>query len=157
MFGAVAVFSVDQLSKWLVREHIAVGTGRVELLPFLELRHVHNTGIAFGLLQGQARLVLIGTVVVAALLLLTLTTVPATDWRSSAGIALIAGGALGNLADRIRHGYVTDFIHLPNWPTFNVADSAIVLGVTTVLLMQLVLAREQPAESAAGEDHADRG
>ena len=56
---------------------------------------------------------------------------------TSAGIGLIAGGAMGNLLDRARLGHVTDMLHLPNWPTFNVADIAIVIGVVVVLIAQL--------------------
>lgn len=140
MFALLAgvVFVVDQLTKTWVRASIEVNVERIDVLPFLELRHVRNTGIAFGLFSGQTQLVVIGAVIVTGLLLVTLTTVPPEDRLTSVALALVAGGALGNLFDRVRQGHVTDFIHVSHWPTFNIADCAIVGGVALALLGQLL-------------------
>jgi signal peptidase II len=129
--GAVVV--LDQGTKAIATSIVARG-GRDELLPFLAIQNVRNQGVAFGL-GGDISAVLIG---VTILLLMGLLVFLAA--RSSSGpavwvpAALLLGGALGNLADRVRDGAVTDFVDLPLWPTFNLADVAIVVGVLLLLL-----------------------
>lgn len=140
----LVVFVFDQASKAMIRTSIDPGGERIELLPFLDLRHVHNRGVAFGLLSNHPQLVGVGTVVVAMLLFAMLSRMPDTDRMTVVGVAGIAGGAVGNLADRVRQGYVTDFINVPHWPTFNVADIAITCGVVFVIWRQWLRAVEEP-------------
>jgi signal peptidase II len=71
------------------------------------------------------------------------------DTLTIAGGALITGGALGNLVDRVQYRYVIDFIHVPRWPTFNVADIAITVGVALVLLAQVIALRAEAREARA--------
>jgi signal peptidase II len=129
--GAVVV--LDQGTKALAESLVTRGD-RVEVLPFLAFENTRNTGVAFGL-GGDISAILIGATIVLLLGLLVYLAV-----RGGAGgliwlpAALLLGGALGNLADRVREGAVTDFIKLPFWPTFNLADVAIVLGVLLLLL-----------------------
>jgi signal peptidase II len=129
--GAVVV--IDQGSKAIATSIVSRGD-RVEVLPFLHLENVRNKGVAFGL-GGDISAVLIGVTIV---LLLGLLAFFAARGRRGALVwvpaALLIGGALGNLADRVRDGAVTDFIDLPLWPTFNLADVAIVIGVFLLLL-----------------------
>jgi signal peptidase II len=129
--GAVVV--IDQGSKAIATSIVSRGD-RVEVLPFLHLENVRNKGVAFGL-GGDISAVLIGVTIV---LLLGLLVFFAARGRRGALVwvpaALLIGGALGNLADRVRDGAVTDFIDLPLWPTFNLADVAIVIGVFLLLL-----------------------
>ena len=96
--------------------------------------HVRNTGVAFSLFSGGGTVVLVFTLVALAVLLGYFTLRPSRPWLWLP-TGLLIGGALGNLIDRIAHGAVTDFIKLPLWPAFNVADMAITLGVITLLLV----------------------
>jgi signal peptidase II len=128
-----AVVAIDQGSKALATSLVAQGN-RVEVLPFLAFANVRNQGVAFGL-GGDISAVFIGaTIVLLVGFLVFLTTRGRTGWLVWLPAALLLGGALGNLADRVRDGAVTDFIDLPLWPTFNLADVAIVVGVVLLLL-----------------------
>jgi signal peptidase II len=130
---AAAVLIADQLTKQLVRSSIALGASR-HLLPGVTLVHAQNSGIAFSLLTGSDVGVIIVTLVVVALVLAYFAR---QGERRGMWLAcgLIVGGALGNLADRLRAGLVTDFIKLPHWPAFNLADAAITLGVLTLFIV----------------------
>jgi signal peptidase II len=129
--GVVVV--LDQGSKALATSLVSRGE-RAEVLPFLHIADVRNKGVAFGL-GGDISAFLIGaTILVLTGLLVFLATRDRSGWRVWLPAALLIGGALGNLADRVRDGAVTDFIDLPLWPTFNLADIAIVLGVLLLLL-----------------------
>jgi len=119
----------------------------VELTSWLNLTLAHNYGAAFSFLSdagGWQRWLFTGlALVVTGVLLVWLLRLPATDKLTAAALALIIGGAIGNLADRIEHGYVVDFIDVYyrdwHWPAFNLADSAITCGVILLLLDGLVL------------------
>jgi signal peptidase II len=128
---AAVVLIADQLTKQLVRSSIALGESR-HLLPGLTLVRAQNSGIAFSLFTGSE----VAVVVVAAIVLAAVLTYFALHrerrWMWLA-CGLIVGGALGNLVDRLRVGMVTDFIKLPDWPAFNLADAAITVGVLTLL------------------------
>ena len=153
---AVGAFVLDRVTKLLVQSEMQLGERRDLIDGVLELRYVHNRGIAFGLFSGAGMLVVVGTLLVGTLLFVFMTRVEPTDYVTIVGGALITGGALGNLVDRVQYRYVIDFLHLPRWPTFNVADMAIVSGVVLVLIAQLVaMRREAIAERAAPpEPHA---
>jgi signal peptidase II len=143
---AVSV-AVDQASKLWIRQTLAPGTS-FSLFGPVTITHVQNTGSVFGLGQGQVLIPTIGSVLV-------LTMIPVVLYRlyshykcvpSHAEIVcvgLIAGGAIGNLVDRLSLGYVTDFVYVRlfrdfYWPAFNVADACIVVatGVLVVLLIR---------------------
>jgi signal peptidase II len=127
------VVALDQGSKALATSIVSRGE-EAEVLPFLHIANVRNKGVAFGL-GGDISAFLIGaTILVLTGLLVFLATRDRAGWRVWLPAALLIGGALGNLADRVRDGAVTDFIDLPLWPTFNLADVAIVLGVLLLLL-----------------------
>jgi signal peptidase II len=127
------VVALDQGSKALVTSVVDPGD-RVEILPFLHLENVRNEGVAFGL-GGNISAALIGvTILLLVGLLVFLALRGGSGWGVWLPAALLLGGALGNLADRVRDGAVTDFIDLPLWPTFNLADVAITLGVLLLLL-----------------------
>ena len=130
---AAAVLIADQLTKQLVRSSIALGASR-HLLPGVTLVHAQNSGIAFSLLTGSDVGVIVVTLVVVVLVLAYFAR---QGERRGMWLAcgLIVGGALGNLADRLRAGLVTDFIKLPHWPAFNLADAAITLGVLTLFIV----------------------
>ena len=127
-----AVLAVDQITKARVRARLPLGE-QDAFLPFVTLVHTRNRGVAFSALEGQTALV----VVVIALAVAALVAYFFTHldrrlvWLPT---GLLAGGALGNVVDRLHQGYVTDFIKLPAWPVFNVADMAITFGVLALVL-----------------------
>jgi signal peptidase II len=127
----VVVLGLDQLTKRAIADGITVGEER-RFLPGVQLVHVRNKGVAFGFLSGGGAIVLAFTLVALALLVGFLTVRPERRllWLST---GLLTGGAIGNLLDRIANGAVTDFIKVPLWPAFNVADIAITFGVLSLL------------------------
>lgn len=139
--AAVALIA-DQVTKLIVRRAIAPGEV-ISLLPGLDLVRARNEGIAFGLFPGRPGVVAALTVVALLIIAATLLTMARrSSWIASGGGALI-GGSVGNLVDRLVHGGVTDFINLPKWPAFNVADMAIVGGAIVVGIGVLLMRDEQ--------------
>ncbi len=130
---AAAVVALDQLTKHFVRSGIEPGDSH-KFLPGVDLVHVRNTGVAFSLFSGGGTIVLVFTFVALAVLVGYFTVRPTRAWLWLP-TGLLIGGAIGNLIDRIAHGAVTDFIKLPLWPAFNVADMAITFGVLSLLIV----------------------
>jgi signal peptidase II len=129
-----AVVALDQGTKALATSLVDRGD-RVEVLPFLAFENVRNKGVAFGLGGDISAALIAGTIVVLVGLLAFLALRDSDGgWVVWLPAALLLGGALGNLADRVRDGAVIDFIDLPLWPTFNLADVAITVGVLLLLL-----------------------
>ena len=135
---AGAVLILDQVTKALILAHLSLG-GSIAVIPgFFDLTHVHNPGGAFGFLAGMSAevrslLFVAVSLVAAGLILYFYWQTPLGQRFLSFGLALIFGGAVGNLVDRIRFGIVVDFLDVYagtlHWPAFNVADSAITIGV----------------------------
>lgn len=144
---SVAVMALDQWTKSLIVERLEEEGDKLVLLPMLELMRLHNEGAAFSFLSdagGWQRWVFIGLgVAVSAGILVWLRRLPATGQTLlAAGLALILGGALGNVIDRVLLGHVIDFIRV-HWgqhafPAFNVADSAITVGAALIVLDNLL-------------------
>jgi signal peptidase II len=146
---AVVVLAVDQLTKiWAVE---ALADGPTTIVGDVELRLSRNSGSAFSLFQGQTVFLALLAAVMAVVLVRLVGR--ATSRLTAGALALILGGALGNLTDRIfrapsfLRGHVVDFISFPHWPSFNVADSAITVGAVLVVLSGW---RRQP-ERARGQ------
>jgi signal peptidase II len=127
----LAVVAADQATKALVRANVDIGS-RDGVLPGVEIVHVRNRGVAFGFFpDGGVVLVVVGVVAVVALLaFFARHSGRPLVWLPT---GLLLGGAAGNLIDRLRQGFVTDFIDPVLWPAFNVADSCITLGVLSLL------------------------
>lgn len=126
------VVALDQGTKALATSLVDRGD-RVEILPFLAIGNVRNKGVAFGL-GGDISAALIGvTIVLLVGLLVFLAIRDHGDRLVWLPAALLLGGALGNLADRVRDGAVIDFIDPVAWPAFNLADACIVIGVVMLL------------------------
>jgi signal peptidase II len=128
---AAVVVAADQITKTLVRHSVELGS-RDGVLPGVELVHVRNRGVAFGLfVDGGIVLIVIGVAAVSALLIFFAThSRRPLVWLPT---GLLLGGAAGNLIDRLDRGYVTDFIDIPLWPAFNLADMCITFGVLSLL------------------------
>lgn len=135
--GALLVVAADQGIKALVARTIPVSASVPVIPGVLSLTHVQNTGVSFGLLAGVSPLV----TSLAALTLLAVLLYNGGRWLQTrgggAGMALMAGGAVGNLVDRVRLGFVVDYLDLHVWPVFNFADSAIVVGAGVLGLVFL--------------------
>ena len=138
---AVLVFGLDQVSKWWVLYRLGLpALGSIALLPILNLTMVWNHGVTFGLLttQGAAGPYLLGAVALAVVAALGVWLRRSGRVLVALPIGAIAGGAIGNVIDRLRYGAVVDFIHAHafgySWYVFNVADAAIVCGVATLML-----------------------
>ncbi len=129
VFGAV--LALDQLTKALVRSGVELGS-RDPIFPGVDLVHTRNTGVAFSLFQGGGTLLIVFTAVAIAAVLAWFARNPGRR-GAWVPVGLLVGGAVGNLVDRIGRGAVTDFIDLPLWPAFNVADIAITFGVAVLL------------------------
>jgi signal peptidase II len=126
------VVAADQASKAAVVANVGRGE-TVEVLPFLDIANVRNDGVAFGL--GEASVPIIGITVLLLIGILAYLSTEGLGPRFWASGGLLVGGAVSNLADRVRIGSVIDWIDVPNWPTFNLADVAIVLGVICIVLL----------------------
>jgi signal peptidase II len=129
---ALGVFAVDRVTKGLVNTNVPFGTEVSVIDHVVGITNVHNSGAAFGFAPAGAAIFLIASVVVSIGLVVYVARNPG-DMRTDAILGLILGGTLGNGFDRIAFGTVTDFINVHFWPVFNVADSAISLGVVALL------------------------
>jgi len=131
------VILLDQWTKELVRQSIPDYTSMIPipaLGEYFVFEHVHNYGAAFGILQNQGNFFVIIAIVVVIGILAYVRYLPTEDWLVRLFLGLMLGGAVGNVIDRINQGYVTDFVKMgiPGvyyWPNYNIADSAIVIGV----------------------------
>jgi len=144
---ALLVVVADQLSKIWIRSNLAEGESSPETGLF-RITHIHNTGAAFGLFQGQSFALtivgLLGVVTILAYALFFYRRFPFSDNRlGKLALGLVLGGTVGNLVDRLNPslGGVTDFISVGIWPAFNIADSAIVVGVIMFAYSLLFLAK----------------
>lgn len=134
---AGAVLALDQVTKRYVDATMPLGDSwPSDSWPFRFL-HLKNTGAAFSLLQNQTLFLTVMSVVGLGAILLYFRYRPSDHPLLRIALALQLGGALGNLVDRVRYGYVTDFLKIPRWPVFNLADSAISIGVVTVIIFLL--------------------
>jgi signal peptidase II len=154
---AAITLIVDQVTKRAVEANIPVGfTVPIPVLsPYLTLTNTQNTGAAFSILQNGGMFFIIVAVVVSALIIYYAPRLPAGDWVARVALGLQLGGAMGNLMDRLRQGYVTDFIHFQipqigfDWPVSNIADIAIVSGV--IILIADSFWRERAAAKQEGQ------
>lgn len=160
---ALTALAIDQTSKLLVQANIPLGVTvpiAPFLTPYLTFTHAQNTGAAFSLFQDANWFFIIVATVVAGLIVFYTPRLPPGDWLSRAALGLQLGGAVGNLIDRLRHGYVTDFIHLQvpeigfNWPVSNIADICIVSGV--ILLIVWSVRQERAQTRAQARQEQDR-
>ncbi|MCU1258629.1 MAG: signal peptidase Aspartic peptidase [Bryobacterales bacterium] len=147
VFGAAAgVFVLDRWSKWIIETRLSPFDTKVLFPGFLNVVNSQNPGVAFGIFAESASkyrtaALVVFSLVAVAVLAAMLWRVERVDRRTAAGLALIFGGAVGNVFDRIRSGMVTDFLDFyvgtVHWYTFNLADSAICVGAGLLLLSML--------------------
>jgi signal peptidase II len=143
---ALAAVAADQLTKRIVTSHLALDQGDHILGPFW-IHHVQNSGIAFGLFSSRTAAVIVLTGIAVVWMLVFFARSGARHPVLPVALGLVIGGSMSNLLDRVRLGYVTDFLDLRYWPAFNLADSFIVIGVG-VLLVALLAAEREPRRRA---------
>jgi signal peptidase II len=145
---ALAAVVVDQVTKHVVAGSLRLGEGVHVVGPFT-VRHVENSGIAFGLFSNATAAVIVVTAIAIGWMLAYFARSGARHPVLPVALGLVIGGSVSNLADRVRLGFVTDFLDFRYWPAFNVADSCIVIGVG-ILLSALLLTEREP-RSGGGE------
>ncbi len=146
---AVAVVILDQLTKWLIRATITQGDAWPDASWPFRLVHYRNTGAAFGILQNAGPLLVVTSLIGMTAILVYLFNPGFAHPLMRTGLALMFGGAVGNLIDRMANGNVVDFLQVPHWPAFNVADSSISIGVVVLLWAMLrEPANQEPVESS---------
>ena len=157
---AALVLFVDQVSKYLVTMWLGEGQSwdiAPWLAPIFRITHVTNTGAAFGLFPKWGDFFILIAAIVIVAIILYYHHLPRGQWLMRVALGLQLGGATGNLIDRLRRGFVVDFIDLNfwplhNWPVFNLADASIVTGVTLLALMMLWEERRERDRRRAAED-----
>jgi len=152
---ALVVISLDQLTKRAVQQNLALGEALLVFPPWEFVRIVHwvNTGAAFGMFQG-GNAVLIGlTVAITLAILIYYQTLPEDHLFQRICLALIVGGSIGNLIDRLTLGYVVDFVAVGRFPVFNLADSCVTVSVILLLISTIIEERKaQSTEKPSEED-----
>ena len=133
---AALVVLFDQITKVILRETLELGD-REWMAEFFAFSHIANDGGAFGVFGGQNTVLAVSAVVAIGVVAIYYFFPPMNHWLVRSGLALILGGAIGNLLDRIYQGHVTDFIDFIHFPAFNVADAAINVGVAAIVIALL--------------------
>lgn len=150
----LAALAADQLTKRVVTSHLRLDEGTHIAGPFW-IHHVQNSGIAFGLFASATAAVIALTGIAVAWMLLFFARSGSRHPVLPVALGLVIGGSLSNLLDRVRLGYVTDFLDFRYWPAFNLADSFIVIGVV-ILLAALLAAEREPRRARHVRDAAAR-
>ena len=149
---AGSVLALDQLTKSLVRSGLALGESWPSDSWLIKVTHVTNSGAAFGILQGQGVFLTITAFVAIGAIAFYYAFPPLEHGLLRLALGLQLGGAIGNLIDRLRFGEVTDFIHFPHYPAFNIADSSIVVGLVAIGAFILLNERSSKPEADADGD-----
>lgn len=153
---AGVVIALDQWTKWLVRTNIPFQQSWLPdflswLSPYARIVHWSNSGAAFGSFQNGNSVFTVLAIIVIAAILYYYPHVEASDWALRLAMGLQLGGAAGNLIDRLIAGKVTDFISVGNFAVFNVADSAISVGVVVLVLGVWIKERNDKKKVPSGE------
>lgn len=140
---------IDQVSKYLTQAYVDIGQ-QIEWIPgLLSITHIHNTGAAWSILEGQMWFFYIITVIVAVMIIYYMQQMK-NEPLLKTGLAFILGGAVGNFIDRLMHQYVIDMIQLDfiDFPIFNLADTALTIGVILLFIQYIFLDRQEKESKA---------
>ncbi|HJU48124.1 MAG TPA: signal peptidase II [Gaiellaceae bacterium] len=140
---AAAAFGADQLTKWIVSSELALRDA-VEVVGPLRIHHVRNSGIAFGLFSDATSIVVVLTGIAVTAMFVYFARAGLRHPILPVALGLVLGGSMSNLFDRLRLGYVTDFLDVDYWPAFNLADTFIVLGVALLFVSFVAADRTSP-------------
>ncbi len=152
----MAVVALDQATKAAVRAWMDEGERWPAGAELIRITHVENSGAAFGILEGAGEILLLASVVAAILLVAYLWIAPRDEPLSALALTLVLAGTVGNLIDRAFRGTVTDFIDPTHYPAFNIADSAIVVGVAALVVLNLTGIGRAPPRSGPDSGTAER-
>ncbi|MDA1189722.1 MAG: signal peptidase II [Chloroflexi bacterium] len=145
-----AVVGLDQLTKLLVDANMRLGQS-IPAEGFFRLTYTTNSGTIFGLLPGATLVLTILSFGAIAFLLYFYRNYALTSPYLRLAIALLLGGAIGNLIDRLRQGTVIDFVDVGRWPIFNIADSAITVGIAIIVVFSFIMAKEEDRQKKQEE------
>jgi signal peptidase II len=156
---ATVVLLVDQISKYLVATRLAVGQSwdiAPWLAPIFHITHVTNTGAAFGMFPQLGNVFVIVAIIVVVIIIAYYRHIESGQWWMRIAFGLALGGAIGNLADRLRQGFVVDFIDTNFWPfkdfpLFNMADASITVGSALLAVLMLWEESRERARRRAAE------
>jgi signal peptidase II len=148
--GALVLAALDQVTKALVRDRMALNAQWPAGWDLIHLTHYENAGAAFGILQGAGPFLILSSLIAIGAVIAFIFWAPSSRLYAAA-FTLILGGALGNLIDRVTRTTVTDFIKPTHYPAFNVADSCVVIGVTVLIVLSFVEDRRAAAAHDADE------
>ncbi|HZO06414.1 MAG TPA: signal peptidase II [Solirubrobacterales bacterium] len=152
---AALVLVLDQVAKAIVEDQIVIGE-QIEVLGPLEFTLAHNRGVAFGIAGGAGAPLVLVTLFALGVVLFLFSRTPTRPWMWVA-VGLLVGGALGNLVDRVRLGHVTDYIDLPPWPPFNLADVSITFGVILLVILYLFDTGAQARDATEAKEGGAEG
>jgi signal peptidase II len=152
---AGTIIALDIWTKGLVIKYVPMGeywSPWPWLLPYARVIHISNTGVAFGMFQGFGDIFKYLSIIVSLVIIYYYPRVTASDWALRIAMGMQLGGAVGNLIDRFRFGYVVDFVSVGNFAVFNVADSSITVGVVILLLGLWLQERKKKPENQPSTD-----
>lgn len=156
LFGVAGlVIGLDQLTKWLIVQNLDYLDTWIPIpaiSSLFDITHTRNTGAAFGMAQEFGNVFLIIAMIVVSCIIYYYRQLPSKFWLMRMALGLQMGGAIGNALDRVTRGYVVDFLHVHNFPIFNVADSSIVVGVGVLILTMWIYERQLEAAMQAEKD-----
>jgi len=160
LISAGLIIAFDQYTKWLVIENIPflgswLPAELADLQPYFRIVHWHNSGAAFGLFQNGNLIFTILAIAASGFIITFFPSIEKHEWSLRAAMIFQLGGAVGNLIDRLKFGYVIDFISIADFPVFNVADASISIGVA-ILLIDVVLTelRQRQSKPSQAEPHS---
>lgn len=132
---ALSIVILDQLTKFLVRQNLELNNSLPIISNVLHLTYITNTGSAFGLFKGFNAFFVLFLVIVVFTILYHLKKIKDSEKWLKFSVGLLLGGTIGNLIDRLLHGFVIDFIDFRIWPVFNIADSAVTVSIVFLIFL----------------------
>lgn len=150
---ALILLSVDQFSKYIIRQNVSLAESIPVIKRIFHITYVENTGIAFGLFpQGHFLFIAISFIIISVIIFFERKKI-IKSLKEKICLGLILGGASGNLIDRLRFGFVIDFLDFRIWPVFNLADSGVCIGG---ILMLFFILRKRPRKERTSGDGEER-
>lgn len=139
VFLIIGIILIDQLSKFYIQETMTIGMSHPIITNVFHITYILNPGAAFGILENQRLFFIFIAIVMIFVVAYIYPKIPSNSSLLRLGVALLVGGAIGNVIDRVKFGYVVDFFDFRIWPIFNIADITIVIGVTLIIYSMIFL------------------
>lgn len=139
VFLIIGIILIDQLSKFYIQQTMTIGMSHPIITDVFHITYILNPGAAFGILENQRLFFIFIAIVMIFVVAYIYPKIPSNSSLLRLGVALLVGGAIGNVIDRVKFGYVVDFFDFRIWPIFNIADITIVIGVTLIIYSMIFL------------------